>query len=135
MSVFQAVNMPPSSPALRRPKPEAGTRIGNGQVSLGGVDGRSTAARRFREVVAQLAADLGGDPSQAQLAIIGRAATLLVWCEMQETRFALGEDFDIASFTTATNALRRLLFDLGLERRTRDVTPSLHDYLARNRDG
>ena len=42
-----------------------------------------------------------------------------------------------ASFTTAANSLRRLLADLGLERRAKDITPSLSTYLdrkARNRE-
>lgn len=43
---------------------------------------------------------------------------------------ARGEDLDIAAFTTATNALRRLLADLGLERRAKDLTPSINGYMA-----
>jgi hypothetical protein len=35
---------------------------------------------------------------------------------------AKGEDLNIQEFTTAANALRRLLADLGLERRARDIT-------------
>ncbi len=41
----------------------------------------------------------------------------------------------MTAYTTGANALRRLLADLGLERRMRDLTPSLHDYIAGNRDG
>ena len=37
--------------------------------------------------------------------------------------------FNISSYTTATNALRRLLEDIGQERRLKDVTPDLHEYL------
>ena len=48
---------------------------------------------------------------------------------------ANGKDIDIAEFTTATNALRRLLADLGLERRQRDLTPSLEGYLAAKASG
>ena len=36
---------------------------------------------------------------------------------------------DVQTYTTAVNALRRLLCDLGLERVARDVTPPLSDYL------
>jgi hypothetical protein len=41
-----------------------------------------------------------------------------------------GGVLDLGEFTTAANSLRRLLSDLGLERRARDITPSLSQYLA-----
>ncbi len=48
---------------------------------------------------------------------------------MEEARLATGEVLDVQTYTTAVNALRRLLGDLGLERVARDVTPPLADYL------
>jgi hypothetical protein len=118
----------PRSP-IAKPKPQAGTRQGNGRLVLSGVDGRTTSARRFKEIIASLSADLGGDLTEAQKAIAARAATMAVWCEQAETEFANGGDFDVTTFATVANALRRLLADLGLERRARDVTPSLDAYL------
>jgi hypothetical protein len=73
---------------------------------------------------------MGGAPTAPQQAIISRAAALMIWCESQETALASGADFDVAAFTTASNSLRRLLTDLGLERRLKDVTPSLHEFIA-----
>ena len=93
------------------------------------MDGRSAFARRYRDIYAQLVSDLGADPSEAQTIIARRACTLAVWCEQSEAGLASGVELDIGEFTTATNALRRLLADLGLERRMRDVTPSLARYL------
>jgi hypothetical protein len=123
--------MPVDSSTITRMKPEARSRISNGSATfLDGVDGRSVLARRYRDILAQLVSDMGGDPSEAQSLIAKRAATLAVWRELAEASMAKGEDLDIAEFTTATNALRRLLADLGLERRARDVTPHLHDYLG-----
>jgi hypothetical protein len=75
--------------------------------------------------------DLGGDPSEAQSIIARRATTLAVWCEQTEAKAAAGEALNVTEFTTATNALRRLLNDLGLERRMRDITPTIDSYLAR----
>src|SRR5687767_2983532 len=98
------------------------------------IDGRSREYRRFRDVLAQLESDMGGDPSEAQTAIARNAAALAVWCERQQATLAGGGNIDIAEYTTATNALRRLLCDLGLERRARDVTTDLRSYLeTRNR--
>ena len=46
-----------------------------------------------------------------------RAATLIAWCEDQETAYARGEDFDVAAYNTCTNTLRRLLSDLAWSQR------------------
>jgi hypothetical protein len=84
-------------------------------------DGRSVAARRYRDVTSQIVRDIGSDPSEAETAIIRRAGTLIVWCEEAEAAMARGEQFDIGAYTTATNALRRLLADIGLKRRPKVV--------------
>lgn len=123
--------MPARSPTLRPNKPEARSRVSNGKaLFVDQIDGRSVLARRYRDVLAQLSADLGGDLTEAQMMIARRAATLAVWCEQAEAVMAGGGALDIAAFTTASNTLRRLVADLGLERRLKDVTPSLHQYLA-----
>jgi hypothetical protein len=122
--------MPAETNTLARIKPEARSRISNGSATfLPGTDGRSALARRWRDIASQLTADIGGDPSEAQSLIARRAATLGVWCEQCEAALAQGRALDIVAFTTATNSLRRLLADLGLERRTRDVTPTVAQYL------
>jgi hypothetical protein len=97
---------------------------------LDNVDGRSAVARRYRDVLSELISDLGGDPSGAQSAIARRAASLCVVCEQAEAEMLAGGILDLAEFTTAANSLRRLLSDLGLERRAKDITPSLASYLT-----
>jgi len=123
-----------SAPAtFALPSPTQRTRIGNGkQLFLGEseVDERSAPARRFREVFVQIITDIGGDPTEAQIQIARRASALAVWSESNEAELAKGSAIDIAAFTTAANSLRRLLADLGLERRAKDITtPSLSEYL------
>ena len=86
-------------------------------------------ARRFREITSGIEDDLGGDLTEAQKHLIARAACLACWCEEREAELANGEDFDAQGYATISNALRRLLSDLGLERRARDVTPDLRDYI------
>ncbi|MGB3445203.1 MAG: hypothetical protein WBA48_00715 [Xanthobacteraceae bacterium] len=109
------------------------TRAGKVRLrTLSDIDARTAAYRRFKNLVAGYSVDLGGDLSTAQQAIIQRAVSLQLWCEDAEAGYAGTGDLDIATFTTATNALRRLLADIGLERRARDVTPDLSMYL-RNR--
>jgi hypothetical protein len=88
--------------------------------------------RRYKEILGALINDMGGDPSEAKSIIARRASTLAVWCEAVEADLANGKVIDIAEFTTATNALRRLLTDIGLERKARDITPTLRSYLSEN---
>ena len=108
------------------------SRISNGKdLFLEGVDGRSALARRYRDILAQLVSDLGGDPSEAQSIIARRATTLAVWCEQAEAEAAGGKPLNIGEYGTATNTLRRLLADLGRERRMRDITPTIDAYLSK----
>lgn len=122
--------MTATSRKMTKPKPQGATRMGTQGTILQGVDMRTHGGRRFKELCADLVHHLESDPTAPQLAIIRRAAALAVWCEQAETEQAQGGDLDVASYTTATNALRRLLVDLGLERKARDVTPDLHSYIA-----
>lgn len=110
------------------PPPQFSTRKGTGAIVLAGVDGRSLMARRFREITAGIESDLGGDLSEAQKHLVARAATLAVWSEERESELARGEPFNAAEYATISNALRRLLADLGLQRVARDVT-DLQSYL------
>ena len=113
-------------------KTKGRSRVSNGSATFldDQVDGRSRTARRYRDVLGDLVAHMGGDPSAAETLIARRAAALAVWCEQAESDMAGGQDLDVAAYTTSANALRRLLQDLGLERRARDVTPTLSQYLA-----
>ena len=51
---------------------------------------------------------------------------------MAEADAASGKPLIIAEYATATNTLRRLLLDLGLERRMRDITPNIDTYLRKS---
>lgn len=125
---------PPGLPGMTvLPPVNNRTRVANGSSALPGVDGRTLAARRYREITLQLANDLGGDPSEGQTQIIRRAAMLAIWLENADAKATAGtDDIDIASYTTAANTLSRLVKMLGLERRARDVTPALSDYIRRS---
>ena len=124
--------MPSDSTTVATPPPTTRSRVSNGrELFLGDVDGRSREARRFRDVYAGLVAHLGGEDhaSEVKRHLAKRASALIVWSEVEEAKIATGETLDVQTYTTAVNALRRLLGDLGLERVARDVTP-LSDYLT-----
>jgi hypothetical protein len=95
-------------------------------------DGRSPWARRWRDLIELHAGDLGGIDvlSEAQFSLIKRAATIEVELELSEGRMSMGEEVDLDIFTRSVSHLRRILETLGIERRPRDVTPTLREYLA-----
>jgi hypothetical protein len=119
-------------------KPTHRSAITNGSRALVGVDGRGTWARRFRDILSAHLVDLGGEAccTEAVKAIARRAATLGVELEMLEARFATAGSataLDLDLYARIAGAQRRLLEALGLQRRMRDVTPDLTNYIRTDR--
>lgn len=101
-------------------------------LTLDHLDGRTLAARRARELIESIETDLGGGDriTEGQRQLIQRAAVLGTCIESCEARWLAGEPVEMAEYLAAVNAQRRVLVTLGLERRARDVTPSLSEYMA-----
>jgi len=98
---------------------------------LGLVDGRTREARLYGQAVADVVSDLGGDDnvSRAELELVRRAAGLSVLAALAESKLLTGEETDIGELVSVGNAQRRILATLGLQRRSRDVTPDLSDWI------
>jgi hypothetical protein len=110
------------------------SRITNGRDLLAGVDQRLGWVRRFRDVFALHLSDLGHEDavSEAEKSICRRAACITVALEEMERTFALAgcaTSQELLEYGRASNTLRRLLESVGLQRRAKDVTPNLSDYL------
>jgi hypothetical protein len=76
--------------------------------------------------------------SSAELAILRRACCLLVELERIEVLLAsddarISREHTLDVYQRTSNALRRLLESLGLQRRTRDITPSLSEIIGEAR--
>jgi hypothetical protein len=100
-------------------------------LTLNSLDKRTLAYRRTAELISQLETDAGSDPSVAQKLLIQRAALTAAMIEHEETKWLSGGVVDPTIHATLSNSLRRLLESIspGLERRQRDVSPSLSEYL------
>lgn len=121
--------------AIASAKPTHRAAVTNGSAVLPGVDGRSTWARRLRDLIEIHLTDLGGleAVSQAQHSIVRRAATLTVELERLEAKFAnagAAEPGELDLYQRTAGNLRRLLESVGLERKARNVTPGLREYLS-----
>jgi hypothetical protein len=113
-----------------RPKRIRSAVTNNRRLFVDG-DGNSAWSRRYRDLIVGHVSDLGGRDmlSEAQLSLIKRASTLELELEQAEGRLSKGEQIDLDCYGRAASHLRRLLESLGLERKRRNVTPSLADYL------
>jgi hypothetical protein len=105
------------------------SRLSNLRDVLPDVDGRSSAARRFRDIVASITTDKGGAEqlTEVELQRIRRFAGLCVICEQNEACIARGEPVNIAEHATLANAATRIASQIGVNRVSRDVTPTFGD--------
>jgi len=91
-------------------------------------------SRRFHDLVLGHVSDLGGADflSEAQFSLIRRAAAIECELERLDARLSAGEPVDLDSYGRCAGHLRRLFETIGVERKPRDVTPSLSEYLRQN---
>jgi hypothetical protein len=119
------------------PKPKARSRMSNGHALPRSVDQRTLWARRFRDLLALHLGDMAGTESVAEKAILRRACTLIISLEKIEETIALRGHAELAElevYQRCSSTMRRLLESVGLQRRSRDVTPpTVDEYLSSRR--
>jgi hypothetical protein len=113
------------------PKDRQRSSVTNGSKLLAGIDGRSGWVRRCKDVIAAHLSDIP-DPTAAERSLIRRAAVLTTELERLEVTFATAgeanpEALDLYGRTSGN--LRRLLEAVGLQRRAREVGPTLADII------
>ena len=111
--------------------PELRSRLTNHRDLLPGVNGRSAAARRFRDLVSSYIADMGGIDrcGEIKLGLLRRLAATTVQAELLEAKMVNDEEVDISTLCILASTSLRLASRLGLERQAREVGPSLGDML------
>jgi hypothetical protein len=130
-------NAPQSRAARSKLSPNSVTnrsRISNGRELLPDIDLRLAIARRYRDLVAQIAIDQGGVDrcSETRMQLIRRFASGAVLAEELEARLARGENVDISEYALLSSTLVRLANRIGIERVARDISPTLSDILRRS---
>lgn len=100
--------------------------------SLKDLDRRTGAARAAFILRDQIVGDLGGPTalSAMERVLVDHVATLAAALGDIAAKYLAGENTDMIQYATLANAQRRLLADLGLERRAIDVQQHLSTYLA-----
>jgi hypothetical protein len=98
------------------PRPSAArtarSAVTNGSQLLGGVDMRSATARRFRDLVTELAREHGGELSVVELGLIRSAAALTVKAEELQAGIVRGDAVDVDELVRLSSEARRVLQSL-----------------------
>ena len=104
--------------------------------TLDDLDGRTRAARHALELRDGFLRDLGGADraTVAQCEMAQRASILGAMLEDDDARWLAGQPINRQEYCTLANAQRRIVCDLGLERKQRDVTPSLNQIIEGHAD-
>jgi hypothetical protein len=97
----------------------------NDPFRLPGVDMGTRQGRRFRDLVSDLAAELGGVDRLGviDLALVRQAAMDIMRQEQMSGALMRGEAIDHEELTRAGNSARSALTKLGIKRAARDVHP------------
>jgi hypothetical protein len=106
----------------------------NNPLAVRGVDGRSLAARRYRDICLALGDDLGGSDKlpESTLILIRSAAALSVAVENLQSKIVAGEDVDLEQLTRLSNVQARAVARLGLKKPEPPRPPSLMEILAQS---
>jgi hypothetical protein len=95
------------------------------------LDGRTKARRQFDAIAEGIAADLGGDDrlSTVQRHLVEAFAGAAIHVNDINARLLLGEEVDIVAHSQAISTMVRVAARIGLDRRAKNITPALPDYL------
>ena len=111
------------------------SRVTCGKCLLPLVDGRSLLALRYRDIVARLVVDQGGDDRagddlpEARLQLIRRFAGCCVLAEQIEAKLVVEEPIKPEEYSQLISSLVRVASRIGLDRVPKNITPSLRQYL------
>ena len=105
--------------------------VTNGVELLANIDGRSGLARRYKDITVALLADQAGaaECSEARKQLIRRFAAASCLAERLESRLVNGEQVDVTEHAALSSTLVRLAAKIGIDRRSKNITPTLSDYL------
>jgi hypothetical protein len=109
-------------------------KISNDVELLPDVDGRTLIARRYRDIVAAILVDQGGEErcSESRKQLVRRFAAAACIAEQMEAQLANGAEIDINEHALLVSTMVRVSNKIGVDRIAKDVT-TLDQYLAQRR--
>lgn len=121
-----------TAPIASASRATAGPTRRRRRAALPGTDGRTRSERRFRELIANFAAQIGGPDGLTEIesGLVQQAAMLTLRSELLQAEIIRGADVDPAAVVTIANAVRRILATLGAKAKGKAKPETLTDYLA-----
>jgi hypothetical protein len=108
------------------------SKVSNGTRLLQDVDGRSSSARRFRDLVRAYEAEVGGNLTEVERGLVRQAAALTFKAEKLQSDLVNGNPVDGDQLIRLTGTAKRILSALGEKASKRKPpAPTLQDHLAR----
>lgn len=135
-STATTAGLPGVRPELTLPPVTQRSAVTNGTRLFVEGDAMSPWARRWRDLVALHAQDMGGADalSEAQISLIKRVATIELELEQMDGKLSMGEKVDLDAYSRAAGHLRRIFDSLGIKRTSKTITPDLATYMAAKRE-
>jgi hypothetical protein len=127
-----ASRLPAASAARASRFPDPRSKVSRRPLVVAGIDGRSPGARRYRELLSSFVASLGGDLNAAEMALARNAVSLTLQSELLQTDIAAGRAVDSEQLTRLSNAVSRIMAQLGKRKRPPQPSSSpLLDHFSR----
>jgi hypothetical protein len=106
------------------------SKVTNGTALLSFVDGRSTAMKRYRDLVSTIIADQGGADrcTEVRAQLVRRFAGCSILAEALEAKLANGGTINILEYTALTSAMVRVASRIGVNRLGKAV-PTMDEFL------
>ncbi|MGO9049922.1 MAG: hypothetical protein ACLPXW_08405 [Xanthobacteraceae bacterium] len=129
---LDAATMPQTRRADGPAKPRNKKRVRPQLLIRADLDNRTNAAKFFDRLVVAVQNDLGGcdNLSAIERALIEAFCGATVTLNDLNAKLLLGQTIDIGQHTATVSAMVRVASRLGLQRRAREVGPSLQEYLT-----
>jgi hypothetical protein len=104
--------------------------VTNGSKLLVGIDMRSPTARRYRDLVTAFKAEIGGDLSEPEMAMVKTAASLSLSAELMQADIVNGKPSNTDDLIRLASEIRRILDAIAGKAGKRKAGPTLSQYLA-----
>jgi hypothetical protein len=107
------------------------SRVTLGRDVLPNVDGRSTIARRYRDIASAIVTDQGGADqcSETRQQLIRRFSVAAVLAEQMESALANGESINVVEHCQLSSTMVRIAHRIGIDRIPKEVDGITQAYL------
>jgi hypothetical protein len=135
MPATKPIDQPSTGPANGKAKRRRHRATRPQLLTRKDLDLRTNAARDFARLVSEIERDCGGHDqlSTIERTLIEGFVGAAVHIHGLNTQLLLGQKVDLQEHTMVCSALVRIASRLGIQRRQRDVTPTLSDLLREDR--